>query len=124
MKLDNFTIKSQEAVQRASEIAKSKNHQAIETAHILKGVIEIERKRTGDVLSIYLEFDKGRHWYFFNYRNNLMQSITSNIDYNNIIRELKEDKRTVKKNKEGAEYQYIISNLRKKTDFLRRMQNN
>ncbi len=87
----------------------------------VKGVIEIERKRTGDVLNIYLEFDKGRHWYFFNYRNNLMQSITSNTDYNNIIRELKDDKRTVKKDKKGAEYQFIISNLRKKTDFLRRI---
>ncbi len=41
MNLTNFTIKSQEAVQRASEIAKSKNHQSIETAHILKGIIEI-----------------------------------------------------------------------------------
>ena len=87
----------------------------------VKGIIEIERKRTGDVLNIYLEFDKGRHWYFFNYRNNLMQSITSNTDYNNIIRELKEDKRTVKKDKQGPEYQYIISSLRKKTDFLRRI---
>jgi hypothetical protein len=51
-----------------------------------------------------------------------MQSISSNTDYNNIIRELKEDKRTVKKSKEGPEYQYIISNLRNRTDFLRRTQ--
>ncbi len=41
MNLDNFTIKSQEAVQRASEIAKAKSHQSIEPAHILKGIIEI-----------------------------------------------------------------------------------
>jgi len=40
MNLNNFTIKSQEAVQKASQIAKSKNHQAIETAHLLKGIIE------------------------------------------------------------------------------------
>ena len=40
MNLNNFTIKSQEAVTKASEIAKSKNHQAIETAHLLKGIIE------------------------------------------------------------------------------------
>jgi len=40
MNLNNFTIKSQEAVTKASQIAKSKNHQAIETAHILKGLIE------------------------------------------------------------------------------------
>jgi len=40
MNLDKFTIKSQEAVQKASQIAKAKNHQAIETAHLLKGLIE------------------------------------------------------------------------------------
>ncbi len=40
MNLNNFTIKSQEAVTKASEIAKSKNHQAIEPAHILRGIIE------------------------------------------------------------------------------------
>lgn len=42
MNLNNFTIKSQEAIQKASEIAQSMNHQAIETGHILKAVIETE----------------------------------------------------------------------------------
>lgn len=82
------------------------------------GLIEIERKRTGDVLNIYLEFDKGKDWYFFNYRNNLMQTISANTEYNTIIQELKDDKRTEKKSKEGEEYSYMISNLRKKADFL------
>jgi len=39
MNLDNFTIKSQEAVQKAQEIALSKQHQAIETCHLLKGIL-------------------------------------------------------------------------------------
>lgn len=88
----------------------------------VNGYIEIERKRTGDVLTIYIEFENGKNWYFFNYRNNLLQAISSNNDFNNYIRELKDDKRTVKKDKEGEEYSFIISNLRKKTDFLRRIQ--
>jgi hypothetical protein len=88
-----------------------------------EGYIEIDRKRTGDEISIYIEFDKGKGWYFFNCRNNLMQTISSNTDYNNYIRELKDDKRRVKADKKGEEdYSYIISNLRKKTDFLRRIQ--
>ncbi len=41
MNLTNFTIKSQEAIQRASEIAKAKGHQSIEPAHLLKGLIEV-----------------------------------------------------------------------------------
>jgi hypothetical protein len=85
------------------------------------GYIEIERKRTGDVLNIYLEMGNGKDWYFFNYRNNLMQTISSNTTYNDIIRELKDGERTVKEDKKGEEYTFIISNLRKKTDFLRRI---
>lgn len=85
------------------------------------GFIEIERKRTGDVISIYLEFENGKNWYFFNYRNNLMQTFSTSTEYNTIIQELKDDKRTTKQNKEGPEYTYMISNLRKKTDFLMRV---
>ena len=51
MNLNNFTIKSQEAIQRASEIAKSKNHQSIEPAHILKGVIEIAENISSFIFS-------------------------------------------------------------------------
>ncbi len=40
MNLNNFTIKSQEAIQKAFEIAQAYNHQAVETGHILKGVTE------------------------------------------------------------------------------------
>jgi hypothetical protein len=50
-----------------------------------------------------------------------MQSISSSTEYNNYIRDLKDDKRIVKKDKEGEEYSFIISNLRKKTDFIRRI---
>ena len=87
----------------------------------LKGYVEIQRMRTGDILNLYLEYDNGKQWYYFNYRNNLMQTISSDNEYNNYIRDLKDDKRKVKKDKEGEEYSFIISNLRKKTDFLRRI---
>ncbi len=39
MNFNNFTIKSQEAVQKAVEITRSSGQQAIEPVHILKGVI-------------------------------------------------------------------------------------
>jgi ATP-dependent Clp protease ATP-binding subunit ClpB len=39
MNLDNFTIKSQDAVQEAAKIVSSKNQQAVEPVHLLKGVI-------------------------------------------------------------------------------------
>ena len=42
MNLNNFTIKAQEAVQKASEIASGNQQQAIETAHLLKGLLSVD----------------------------------------------------------------------------------
>jgi ATP-dependent Clp protease ATP-binding subunit ClpB len=42
MNFNNFTIKSQEAVERAMEIAKAKQNQAIETSHVLKGMLMVD----------------------------------------------------------------------------------
>ena len=42
MNLNNFTIKAQEAIQQAFQIASAYNQQAIEPAHLLKGVMEVE----------------------------------------------------------------------------------
>ena len=41
MNFNNFTIKSQEAVQEAINLAQSRGQQAIETAHILYGVMKV-----------------------------------------------------------------------------------
>src|SRR5215218_113193 len=38
MNFNNYTIKSQEAIQKATEVAGSNQQQAIETGHILKGI--------------------------------------------------------------------------------------
>ncbi|HAB40693.1 MAG TPA: ATP-dependent chaperone ClpB [Porphyromonadaceae bacterium] len=40
MNFNNFTIKSQEAIQKAFELTKGNGNQAIEPVHLLKGVIE------------------------------------------------------------------------------------
>ncbi|MFZ4399019.1 MAG: ATP-dependent chaperone ClpB [Bacteroidales bacterium] len=42
MNFNNFTIKSQEAVQKAMEIAISQQNQAIENVHILKGMMNVD----------------------------------------------------------------------------------
>jgi len=42
MNFNNFTIKSQEAVQKAQEIAQGYQQQAIESTHILKGMIMVD----------------------------------------------------------------------------------
>ena len=42
MNLNNFTIKSQEAIQKAQEIAAGYQQQSIETTHILKGMLTVD----------------------------------------------------------------------------------
>ncbi|WP_341215477.1 ATP-dependent chaperone ClpB [uncultured Wocania sp.] len=42
MNLNNYTIKSQEAIQQAQQIAQSFGHQQIENEHIFKGIFEVD----------------------------------------------------------------------------------
>ncbi|WP_430816066.1 ATP-dependent chaperone ClpB [Carboxylicivirga sp. RSCT41] len=42
MNFNNYTIKSQEAIQQAQQIAQSLSHQQIENAHILKGIFTVD----------------------------------------------------------------------------------
>ncbi len=42
MNFENYTIKSQQAVQKAQEIAAGFEHQAIENAHLLKGILQVD----------------------------------------------------------------------------------
>src|SRR5699024_4703825 len=66
MNFNNFTIKAQEAIQKASEIAMGNQQQAIETAHLLKAlmmvddniVIHLLKKLNLNVNYIKTELDK------------------------------------------------------------------
>ncbi len=42
MSLDNFTVKSQEAIQKAVEIASARGNQAVEPLHLLKGILLVD----------------------------------------------------------------------------------
>ncbi|MBI5010112.1 MAG: ATP-dependent chaperone ClpB, partial [Bacteroidia bacterium] len=51
MNLNNFTLKAQESVQQAFNIATSKGQQAVECAHLLKGIISEAENITGFLFS-------------------------------------------------------------------------
>lgn len=50
MNMNNFTIKSQEALQQAFQIAQANNQQAVEPAHLLRGVIHSAENVSGFLL--------------------------------------------------------------------------
>jgi len=86
----------------------------------VKGIIEFSKKRTGDDFTIFLELTKN-DWYFFNYRNNIMQALSSNLEFNDLITNAmksKSEQRRVNDISKG--YRYVISTERKKRDFLRK----
>lgn len=87
----------------------------------VNGYLEIGKRRTGDILNLYLEISN-TEWYFFAYGNGIMQAISSNNDFNNILAGLKEDKRTLKVPGSGEVYQFIISTPERRIAFLRKIQ--
>lgn len=44
MNLNNFTIKAQEAIQQAQQLAAERSHSAIETAHVLQGLLSTDEQ--------------------------------------------------------------------------------
>ncbi len=85
----------------------------------VNGNIEIIKKRSSDVFVMYLEIGKG-NWFFFYYQRGLMQSISTNSEYNTIIKDTKVSKRKLKVKKYEPAYMYFLSNERKRKDFLKR----
>ena len=51
MNLNNYTIKSQEAIQQAQLLAQSSGHQQIENEHILKAIFEVDENVTPFILN-------------------------------------------------------------------------
>ncbi|MGZ4079769.1 MAG: hypothetical protein ACXVDW_20620, partial [Bacteroidia bacterium] len=87
------------------------------------GRVEIIKKRGGDILNIYLELD-ANNWYYFNYTRGTMLAVSSNEAFNNVIKDLKPEKRQKDgdKDKKEANYNYNLCSPAKKTQFLRKTQ--
>jgi hypothetical protein len=86
----------------------------------MKGFVEIVHKRTGDALYIYLEPEEGT-WYYFGYARGLMQTLSSNSAFNEVINKLKPDKR-VSKEKDKPDFEYMLTTDRAVKNFLKKMQ--
>jgi hypothetical protein len=86
----------------------------------VKGYVEIGKRRSGDIINIYLEPDENL-WYFFYYASGTMQVISSDKSFNDKLIGLKEQQRVIKGEKGESNYQFIIGLADKKATFLRKM---
>lgn len=86
----------------------------------LGGYLEIGKRRSGDIINLYLEPDD-KQWYYFAYANGTMQVVSSNQAFNEKLAGLKEDQRLIKADKGQPSYQFILGTADKKATFLRKM---
>lgn len=79
------------------------------------GTVQIKKMRSGDELKMYFELNE-KNWYYFEYKRGVMQAVSSNEDFNDIIRDTKSSKR--KYDGDGPDYRYTLGTERKKIRFL------
>lgn len=87
----------------------------------VEGFVEFEKSRAGDGFSMYFQLDANT-WYYFNYRNGILQAVSSSEQFNNDLMNLKPEKRTQQNRSTGEQYEFVISTRQKAVDFIRRMQ--
>jgi len=85
------------------------------------GYIEIQRRRTGDLIDIYLKADKTT-WYYFSYFRGVMMTQSGNSSYNTLITNIKLNDRKHTDSKIETPYTYMISVENRVERFLRRME--
>ncbi|MDP4272967.1 MAG: hypothetical protein Q8907_01685, partial [Bacteroidota bacterium] len=85
----------------------------------VNGLVEITRKRSGDLMDVYLEMAPGR-WYYFGYTRGVMQVLSSNKDFVNAINSIKPNNRILKVPRNQEHYNYLVSSDEKFRMFLSR----
>ncbi len=86
----------------------------------VRGKIELVRKRRQDEFYMYFELDR-RNWYYFSLRRNIMQCLSSDEAFNDVIKDLSLNKRQAKLD-DGMYFQYTISTRRRVDQWLSRFE--
>lgn len=81
--------------------------------------MELVRRRTGDEFFIYLYDDK--MWYYFEYSAKALYTLSSNEEYNNLLRTEKADKKVVWTKEKEILYTITLCPDSKRERFLKRV---
>jgi hypothetical protein len=84
------------------------------------GYVEIQRRKTGDMLDIYLKADEST-WYYFSYFRGVMMTQSGNSNFNTIITSLKVKDRKHPEATVRIPYTYMIASEDRLGKFLKRM---
>ncbi len=86
---------------------------------MVDGHLEIQKKRSGDLFDVYLQMDDN-HWYYFSYSRGVLQSSSSNREYNQLLTSLNENQRRLKVKSGETSYIYMVAVAQKLNSFLSR----
>ena len=92
-------------------------------SRLLKGSLEIQRKKGGDIFHIYFESDNS-NWWYFNYSRGIMQGLSSDAKFNDYVQNMKPEKRIADTKGDKAPYEFMLSTDRKKAEFLKKFTSN
>lgn len=88
----------------------------------VNGIIEFTKKRKDDDFTLYFQLTPDE-WFFFNYRGKLMQAISSDLDFNDMITTAAKSRAEMNRvDDEAKGYRYSISAGIKKKVFLRKFE--
>ena len=84
------------------------------------GFVELQKRRSGDILDIYLKADNST-WYWFSYTRGVMMSLSGNPNYNTILTEERTGDRRHPDHSIRTPYTYMVGIQDRLDNFLRRM---
>ncbi|HEX2974804.1 MAG TPA: hypothetical protein VHO68_02620 [Bacteroidales bacterium] len=87
------------------------------------GYIEIQRRRSGDMIDVYLKANEST-WYYFSYFRGVMMTQSGNAGYNSLISSKKANERKHPESTVRTPYSYMIAVEDRLQKFLRRMASN
>ena len=88
----------------------------------IKGRVQIIKKRTGSQFYLYLEIDE-HTWYYFHMARNILKTVSSNQEYNTILKNMKPGDRKLKADKEKQPYSFFPAPESLKKKFLKQFEN-
>ena len=84
------------------------------------GFVDIQRRRSGDMIDIYLKADRST-WYYFSYFKGVMMAQSGNNSFNALLTSLKEKERKDPRSSVKVQYSFMIAVEDRLNRFLKRM---
>ncbi len=86
----------------------------------IDGILQIRKGRSGATIEFMLRHGK-RQYYYFSYANGILQVLSSDLNFNDLIENQKEDKRVLNPNSDTDYYEYVLTTRTRAVNFLRAM---